>query len=80
MKLSLEEEKSRLDKEKAAGKPVDSSNTPKGDNDDKSHDHADNQMAIDEDDEEAALAKAIAMSMESAQVESNQQQKQQPNQ
>ena len=59
--MSLEEEKSRIDKEKATGKPAELAESKT----------ADDEMAIDEDDEETMMAKAISMSLETAAKESN---------
>lgn len=52
MKLSLEEERARIEREKAAGKPAEPAVA--------------DEVAVDEDDEEAMMARAIAMSMETA--------------
>jgi 26S proteasome regulatory subunit N10 len=54
LKLSLEEEKSRMEREKGENSSAKDSLA------------GENEMVVDEDDEEAMLARAIAMSMESA--------------
>lgn len=63
MKLSLEEEKTRLAKERASGKPAEgaATNAPAS-----SSVNGVDDMVVDEEDEEAMLARAIAMSMETS--------------
>lgn len=65
LKLSLEEEKGRQQKERSSSQGGEDASSAIKANDDN------NEMAIDEDDEETMLARAIAMSMETAAQEKN---------